>query len=144
VLEGPSSASLSEQAALLDVWWQAPGILFPFLIRVERLPAGFAFVASGKYVEQGIDASMQEFFLTHAYRRRGIAERAALKVLGGFPGRWEIRILESNLRARAFWTRVAQRIAPDHEQVEAEVSAGQRGRILRLSVAPALHAAPRA
>lgn len=135
VLAGPAVTSFAEQVAFLDPWWQAPRSLFPFLIRVDELPAGFALVASGEYVEKGLDCAMQEFFVAHPYRVQRIAERAALQVFARFPGKWEIRILGTNLRAAAFWTRVVQRIDSDYDEEEGEVAAGHAGKIMRL-VAP--------
>jgi predicted acetyltransferase len=46
---------------------------------------------------------MAEFFVLRGYRKRGIGTQAAYQVWKQFPGRWEVRVMESNLLALSFW-----------------------------------------
>ena len=89
---------------LLRVWWEKPGSLFPFLIRVDSHAAGFALVgASPGHAPQGRDFYVHEFFLMRPFRGRGVAEDAVIGVFESLRGRWELRTWPSNVRAQAFW-----------------------------------------
>jgi predicted acetyltransferase len=46
---------------------------------------------------------MAEFFVMRKYRRMGIGRRAAIEVLGRFPGSWQVRQQLSNPAATTFW-----------------------------------------
>jgi predicted acetyltransferase len=87
----------------LPLYWSEPE-RFPFLVKVDGKLAGFVFVkrASG-IVHAGEIWDMAEFFIVRAYRRRGIGSRVAHAVWARFPGRWEVRVMESNRAAGGFW-----------------------------------------
>lgn len=75
-----------------------------FLLRVDDQWAGFALVQRGSEVSG--DASVwdvAEFFVARAFRKRGIGTDAAHQVWRMFPGRWEVRVMESNDGAWRFW-----------------------------------------
>jgi len=75
---------------------------FPFLIRIDGQPAGFALVKSmdrGKF-------DMGEFFVGRQHRRRGVGRDAAVSLFEKFKGDWEVRELPANLPAQAFWRRI--------------------------------------
>lgn len=76
----------------------------PFLVRVGGEIAGFALVARK---DQGVGNpliwDMAEFFITRARRRRGVGRAVAAMVWSRFPGPWEVRVVESNVPAQAFW-----------------------------------------
>ncbi|MGI4792153.1 MAG: GNAT family N-acetyltransferase [Janthinobacterium lividum] len=93
-----------DYAVMLRVWWEKPGLLFPFLIRVDGHAAGFALVgASPGHAPQGRDFFVHEFFLMRPFRGRGVAEAAVREVFESLRGRWELRTSPSNVRAKAFW-----------------------------------------
>ena len=46
---------------------------------------------------------MAEFFIMRGYRRRGIGTQVAHQVWRGFPGLWEVRVMQSNVSAHHFW-----------------------------------------
>ena len=48
---------------------------------------------------------MAEFFILRGYRRRGVGTAAAHAVWKHFPGRWQVRVMESNTPAQRFWAR---------------------------------------
>ncbi len=72
----------------------------PFLIKVDGRLAGLALV---KTVSEVWD--MAEFFILRAYRRRGIGIKVAHQVWRRFPGRWQVRVMDSNRTALTFWQR---------------------------------------
>ena len=104
----PSVRTLAEQGNLpyQNAWWQKPGVLHPFLVRVEGAPAGFALVCTAPYTRSDVRFRMQEFFIVRPFRRKGIARRAAVQAFEGFRGAWEVVVLPQNGPALAFWRRV--------------------------------------
>ncbi|HEX6872534.1 MAG TPA: GNAT family N-acetyltransferase [Micromonosporaceae bacterium] len=52
-----------------------------------------------------------EFFVVRAVRRHGVGYQAAMAVLRGHPGEWEIAFQEENPRAARFWRRVGAEVA---------------------------------
>jgi predicted acetyltransferase len=80
----------------LDCYWTEPD-RHPFFIRVDGRLAGFALVRSGE------PHDMAEFFVMRRYRRSGVGMAAAREVFQRFPGSWEVRQMEANAVALAFW-----------------------------------------
>ncbi|MDF1729579.1 MAG: hypothetical protein P1U53_17705 [Sulfitobacter sp.] len=92
-------------------WWQNPEFLFPYLILVDGKPAGFSLVYCGPYLPeeltaQGIEFVIYGFFVLHAHRGTGVAERAAKLSLDRHRGPWEIVTYPDSLRNVAFWKRM--------------------------------------
>jgi predicted acetyltransferase len=52
---------------------------------------------------------MAEFFVIRRYRRRGIGTAIAHQVWKQRPGRWEVRVMQSNPSAYLFWERAITR-----------------------------------
>jgi predicted acetyltransferase len=77
---------------------------FPFLIRIDEHPAGFALVKQIRDNPPTFD--MGEFFVARQHRRHGIGQRVAATLFDRFPGRWEVRQIPSNTPAQAFWRRI--------------------------------------
>lgn len=50
VFEKEDVPTLSEQSKQLDVWWEQPSVLFPYLISVDGIAAGLALVATTPYI----------------------------------------------------------------------------------------------
>lgn len=77
---GESIETIAQQCDELNTWWGDPKALFPYLIRIDGVPAGFNLVASRSRLPEGIDADfiVHEFFLTHSARSSGAAEGAAI------------------------------------------------------------------
>ncbi len=80
----------------LDHYWTDPD-RHPFLFRYDDRIAGFAFVRSGPLHD------MAEFFVLRKYRRHGVGLHAARTLFAMFPGEWQLRQLEANVAATAFW-----------------------------------------
>lgn len=76
----------------------------PYLIRVDGVPAGFAMICTEKrFIPQGVDYELLDFYIAPRYRRQGVGRQAALAAFGLYHGRWAIFELEKNFPARAFW-----------------------------------------
>jgi predicted acetyltransferase len=86
-----------------DSYWTEPD-RYPFLIRVDGSPAGFALVRS---IDEG-RADMAEFFVLRGHRHRGVGSIAAKQLFDMLRGRWEIREEAKNFGAQSFWRRVIQ------------------------------------
>lgn len=84
--------------------WPAGWRGFPFLIRIEGHPAGFALVK--RIAEQPPTFDMGEFFIGRQHRRLGLGRRVATALFDRFEGDWEVREMPSNLAAQAFWRRI--------------------------------------
>ena len=87
----------------LASYWRDDG-RFPFLVTVDGRLAGFALVGRGSHLS-GDPAvwDVEEFFVARGYRRRGIGAAVARELWRRFRGRWEVRVMEANLPAIAFW-----------------------------------------
>ena len=121
--------TLARHADGQESWWRDPASLFPYLILVDGIPAGFDLVAARPRVPSGIDADflVHEFFVLHACRGKGVAERAAI---GGFErhrGLWEVVTWPTHARAIAFWRRVIGSYASSgHAEEEVDHPWGRR------------------
>ena len=87
----------------LPLYWTETG-RHPFLVRIDGRLAGLVLVKKGSEVSADPAVwDMAEFFILRAYRRRGIGTQVAHRIWNQFPGRWEVRVMESNLLALHFW-----------------------------------------
>jgi predicted acetyltransferase len=89
----------------LPSYWKEPG-RHPFLIMVDGHLAGFVFVRKGSQLSADNNIwDMAEFFIVRGYRRLGVGMRAAHGVWKQFPGKWEVRVIDGNQKAKEFWGR---------------------------------------
>lgn len=96
----------------LDPW---PDDLHIYLIKVDRRWAGFAWVASGGYVDpRSTHFLMDEFFVLRKYRRRGVGEWAAVWLFNHYSGTWEVGEIPENTEAQQFWRTVISRYTAGH------------------------------
>ncbi|MBP1994872.1 GNAT family N-acetyltransferase [Paenibacillus eucommiae] len=97
--------TLGDQYDAQNVWWDKPNCLYPFLVRVDTIPAGFALIATPPHCAQGTDYFVNDFFLLQPFRGKGVAEHAAVQVFENFKGSWEIftNPSEGNLIGQKFW-----------------------------------------
>ncbi|WP_145046835.1 GNAT family N-acetyltransferase [Paenibacillus xylanexedens] len=111
IFEEDETRTLAEQNKVFDIWWSKPGVLYPYLARVEGIPAGFALVATPPYTPHGSAFYMNEFFILRPYRGKGIAEHVATQVMNQHRGTWEVQTnaLEINVRAQQFWKKTLER-----------------------------------
>ncbi|WP_430157929.1 GNAT family N-acetyltransferase [Paenibacillus algorifonticola] len=107
VFENDDTRTLTEQNRVFDIWWEHPNVLFPYLITVDHLPAGLAFVATPPFTPcpPSIHYYMNEFFLLRNYRGKGIGEEAFRQIIKKMPGNWELQTnpTDRNERAKHFW-----------------------------------------
>lgn len=87
----------------------------PYLLRVAGELAGFALVRQGSELSGDPPVwDMAEFFVLRRHRRNGVGVRAAHAVWQRHPGRWEVRVMEGNIPALAFWQRATDTFMDAH------------------------------
>ncbi|MEC0240371.1 GNAT family N-acetyltransferase [Paenibacillus dokdonensis] len=120
VYEDDDTLTLKDQNKVFDIWWEKPGVLYPYLIRVEDIPAGFALVATPPYTPHASEFFLNEFFMLRPFRGKGMAEAAAVQVFNSHIGAWEIQTnpTDTNKRAQSFWRKTIHRYIPEscHEE----------------------------
>lgn len=88
----------------LPLYWSEPDRRFAYLIKCDRRIAGFAFVTRGSPVtDDPAVLDVAEFFVLRRYRRSGVGRAAALLLWKTLPGKWTVRVSESNASGLAFW-----------------------------------------
>jgi predicted acetyltransferase len=110
-------------------WWTDSASLFPYLILVDGAPAGFNLVAAQSRLRKGADADfgVEEFFVLHAYRGKGVAERAATEGFDAHEGRWEVLTWPTNSRAISFWRRaIGSYTSEGHSEGEIDHPTGRK------------------
>jgi predicted acetyltransferase len=91
-----------------DRWWE-DAEHYPFFIRENERLCGFALVRRGSRITAATDVmDVAEFFVIRGARRKGVGAAAAHALFEAFPGRWEIRVRQTNTHAKRFWARVAE------------------------------------
>lgn len=84
----------------------------PFLVKADGKLAGLVLVKRGSEISGDRRIwDMAEFFVARRYRRRGMGTQIAHDVWRRFPGPWEVRVVERNHAARAFWQRAVSDFA---------------------------------
>lgn len=104
-------ATLQDQYDVQNSWWEKPNCLYPYLILVDDIPAGFVFIATPPYCSQGTHYFVNEFFLMQPFRGQGIAEHAATNVFEKFKGNWELftNPADKNVIGQKFWRKTVSR-----------------------------------
>lgn len=106
----------SEEYKYLDSYWQKPD-RYPYFIEVDGKIAGFVLVNSYNLIEKDAK-NISEFYIKPEFRKKRIGLSSAKKVFGLFPGKWEVRELESNILAQKFWRNViAEYTGNNYEEV---------------------------
>lgn len=110
----------------LPLYWSDPN-RHPFLAKVDGKLAGLVLVKKGSEISSNETIwDMAEFFVVRTYRRRGIGTDIAQEVWGRFPGRWEIRVMESNQAGHQFWERAISTFVGEAVR-SARIEKGGRG-----------------
>ena len=84
--------------------WPSAWRGFPFLLRIDGHPAGFALVKRIMGTPATFD--MGEFFIARQYRRLGFGKSVAINLFDRFAGAWEVRQMPMNTPAQAFWRKI--------------------------------------
>lgn len=91
----------------LPLYWTEPDQRFAFLIKSGGRVAGFVLATRGSPgVTDPNVLDVAEFFVLRGYRRSGVGRRAAVLLWTGLPGKWTVRVSETNPGALAFWREV--------------------------------------
>lgn len=92
----------------IDERWWTDGH-YPFFIRCHDKLCGFALVRRGSKLTGALDVmDVAEFFVVRGARRKKIGATVARQLFAIFPGRWEIRVRQTNAAAFEFWSRAAE------------------------------------
>jgi predicted acetyltransferase len=79
---------------------------------VDNSLAGLALVRKGSMTSGDLNVwDMAEFFVIRALRGRGVGGCAAHQIWRRFPGRWEVRVMQSNFPALRFWEQAVNSFA---------------------------------
>ena len=81
---------------------------------------GFAMLHPYSNFGGTVDRVLAEFTIFPMYRRRHLATQAAQAIFEGRPGRWEVKYNEKNAAAKALWTRVTAKYAPQARRYSAD------------------------
>lgn len=76
-----------------------------FIITANEKLAGFVLVDNEVCIE-GNERSLTEFFVLRKYRKQGVGKQVAFEVFNRLPPKWEVRVMQANLPAQAFWRKV--------------------------------------
>lgn len=85
-------------------WWNEDDLM-PNLIKFNSIPVGFAMLAKKPYTKD-FDFAIEEFFILKQFRKKGIGEYVARKMLTENRGKWRLDVLEKNYQAQNFWRKV--------------------------------------
>lgn len=109
IFEEEPIKTLAEQYDIQQTWFDHPGILFPYLIVVDHIPAGFCLVASGEYAPKEVDYYVYETFLLRPFRGKSISYNAMLEIFEKHHGKWMLytHSTADNMRAKTFWHKTA-------------------------------------
>ena len=89
----------------LSLYWKESN-RYPFLIMADGHFAGFVFVRRGSESSNDADVwDIAEFFIVRGVRRRGLGIKVAQEIWRKFPGKWEVRVMDRNQKAKNFWAR---------------------------------------
>lgn len=120
----------------LPLYWQEE-TRFPFLVKVDGYLAGFVLVSKGSLISGDPEIwDMAEFFIMRRYRRRGIGGVIAHEVWRRFPGKWEVRVLESNVAALPFWVATVNAFAGSDVEAVSGEKGSKRRRVFSFASAP--------
>jgi predicted acetyltransferase len=94
-------------------YWLSQPFCHPLVLLENSVPVGFAFVGETPFpfMSDGVKFRLTEFFILRAHRRRGVGRCAAIAVLDGFCGSFELTVIEGNAPALAFWRSVLPEVA---------------------------------
>jgi predicted acetyltransferase len=123
--EGPIR-TLAEQYDVQQVWFDNPDLLYPYLIMVDNVPAGFCLIVRGKYAPKEVDYFVYETFLLCPYRGKAISYQAVTEIFGKHHGKWMLytHSTENNIRAKSFWHKTVGHYTGNNYKTEEQVFYG--------------------
>ena len=103
-----------------------------YLAKVGDAIAGFALVGA---VDESLGDSgahdVHEFFVIRKFRRRGCGQRMATLLWNERPGKWLVRVLESNTPAVLFWRCAIANYSGGSYEEEERMAKGRAWRFFR-------------
>ena len=116
--------TLTDQYDVQKIWWEKTNCLYPFLIRVDDIPAGFALIATPPHCAKGTDYFVNDFFLMQPFRGKGVAEYSAIQVFDKFKGNWELHTNPSERKTigQKFWRKTVSNYTSGNYNEESEMT----------------------
>jgi predicted acetyltransferase len=117
LLLGGMNPAVDVQGELDGQWFERPGVLFPWLIEADGVPAGFALIGNRQLaVAMGVDADfyLHEFHVADGQRRRGLGRAAVEHLRRLHPGSWALVVLAANAQALRFWATALPDSSQEH------------------------------
>ena len=108
----------------LPLYWSEPDS-HPFLVRVTGRYAGLVLIRRERNASNAV-WDVAEFFVLRAYRRRGIGNQIAHQLWRGFPGLWQVRVLDTNIAGTRFWSHAVSAFLGRHCEPVRVQKEGQR------------------
>ena len=100
---------LFKMSKYLDLYWKEKD-RHPYILKYNNELAGFVLV---RYNEEDM-YEISEFFVLNKYRKLGAGRYMANKMFETYKGKWEIRTLLKNERARNFWRKIVKEVSNDN------------------------------
>lgn len=123
IFEKEPIKTLIEQYDIQQVWFDNQGLLYPYLIIVDEIPAGFCLLGSGKYVPKEVDYFIYETFLLRPYRGKSISYHAMIEIFKKHKGKWMLytHATENNIHAKSFWHKIVSHITENNYTTEEKI-----------------------
>jgi len=128
--------TLEEQIPLFDVWWKNKDALFPYLITVDGIAAGFILVARPPYVVDDSDFMVGEMFIMRQFRGRGVGQYAIKTVFNKHIGKWMLFTTptDRNLKTIGFWRKTLSDYTKDEfTEEDKDIPGYEFGKIFKFS-----------
>jgi predicted acetyltransferase len=109
-----NSEGTYEFDAFEDIW-ERDGIT-PYFIMADGLLAGFLLFLEAPLLTK-VDYCINDMFLFHPYRGKGVAEAALASLFAEKKGEYYVVQLESNLRAIGFWRKLLKKHQFPYEEM---------------------------
>jgi len=118
----------------LSRYWSETDRL-PFLLKANGRLAGVVLVKR----ERGVLGTetvwdVAEFFVLRMFRGQGVGKAAAHEIWRRYPGRWQVRVMESNYTGYRFWERTIADFAADNVRAARFEKGGQLWHLLTFQV----------
>lgn len=118
----------------LSRYWSETDRL-PFLLKANGRLAGVALVKR----ERGVLGTetvwdIAEFFILRMFRGQGVGKAAAHEIWRRYPGKWQVRIMESNYNGYRFWEHTIAEFDPDNVRSARFEKGGQLWHLMTFQV----------
>ncbi|MEP6754130.1 MAG: GNAT family N-acetyltransferase [Chthonomonadales bacterium] len=102
---GAEMVTTTEECVTFN-WWIRDDCI-TYIIRVEDLVAGFAFVCQDRrQISSGVDNELVDFYVAPPFRNQGVGTAAARQIFRMHDGTWQVFQLPRNTGAIRFWHRI--------------------------------------